>query len=84
MNARLNTIVSALQAQPGDQGLAQGLSAGEQCFVALAAGRYEFLPGAYDDPVEAWHRLTPAWQRAVCQWRGWPESWAGMEGAGHG
>ncbi|WP_372610230.1 hypothetical protein [Halomonas sp.] len=34
------------------------------------------MPKAYDDPIEAWHRLGPDWQRAVCHWRGWPASWA--------
>ena len=78
MDRRLEGMVARLRGQQADAGEEQGelgcLSAGQRCYVALAADRYDILPHAYD-PVEAWHRLGPDWQQAVCLWRGWPEDW---------
>ncbi|MBK1727097.1 hypothetical protein [Halorhodospira neutriphila] len=75
MSERLSPLVELLRAG-GEAGAAAGLSVGERCYVALAAGRYDLLPAAYADPVEAWHRLDVSWRAAVCQARGWPEEWA--------
>lgn len=75
MSERLSHLVDLLHAG-GDAGVVAGLSAGERCYVALAAGRYELLPRGYADPIEAWSRLDAPWRAAVCRARGWPEEWA--------
>ncbi|MBK1732903.1 hypothetical protein [Thiococcus pfennigii] len=74
MNDRLDAIIRDLLA--GDAVEIGLLSTGERCFVALAADRYDLLPTAYADPIEAWHRLDRDWRLAVCAWRGWPEHYA--------
>ncbi len=75
MNDRLNTMVQHLRGG-GCSASIGPLSTGERCYVALAAGCYDLLPAAYDDPIEAWQRLNPDWRLAVCEWRGWPENYA--------
>jgi hypothetical protein len=77
MNERLEALVGRCrEAGPAwCAGQLHGLSDGERCFVALAAGRYGLLRDP-EDPVEAWHRLPPHWRAEVCAWRGWPEEWA--------
>ena len=79
MDEHLDGITMDL-ANGADAGVAAHLSSGERCYVALAARRYELLPPAHDDPVEAWYRLSPEGRAAVCRARGWPLAWA--EGAG--
>mgnify|MGYP006300873079 FL=1 len=76
MNERLDAIVQRLGTGRAPE--IGPLSTGERAYVALAAGRYDLLPRAYADPIEAWHRLAPEWRRAVCARRGWPREW------GHG
>lgn len=76
MNKRLNRLVEQLQAG-GDQSPIGVLSTGERCYVVMAANRYDLLPTCYADPIEAWNRLEPAWRQGVCEWRGWPKSYAG-------
>ncbi|EXJ16952.1 hypothetical protein D779_1775 [Imhoffiella purpurea] len=44
--------------------------------MAIAADRYDLLPPAYADPIEAWFRLDTHWQLAACEWRDWPRSYA--------
>ena len=91
MNQRLDCIVDAACSGATEIRLADSvgvLSTGERCYVALATQRYEWLPEAYNDPIEAWQRLGPEGQRAVCHWRDWPSSWAsgsedGLAGALH-
>ena len=60
-----------------------GLSTGERCYVALSVGEYSLL-GEPSDPIEAWHRLGPDWQMAVCGWRGWPVEWVQAREVGDG
>lgn len=74
MNRRLETIVEGIRHDGAP--VVDALSCGEWIYVALAAGRYDLLPEACPDPVEAWYRLNTDWRRAICQWRGWPEEWA--------
>jgi len=73
MNGRLDEIVQHLLAAGAAE--AGPLSTGERAYVALAAARYDLLPRAYPDPIEAWHRLAPDWRRRVCLWRDWPVEW---------
>ncbi|MBK1722803.1 hypothetical protein [Thiocystis violacea] len=72
---RLDALVEHLRAD-GDGAEIGPLSTGERCFVALAADRYDLLPTAYPDPVEAWFRLDTRWQLEVCEWRDWPRCYA--------
>lgn len=74
MNERLRNIVEDIR--DGEAGSVGVLSTGERCFVALAANRYDLLPASYADPIEAWLRLEPEWRAGVCEWRGWPRSYA--------
>jgi hypothetical protein len=52
------------------------LSPRERCYVALATGRYDLLPGNYADPIEAWFGLDGELRTRVCRWRSWPDSYA--------
>ncbi len=72
MNERLDTLAEAILAGK-DDGFVGVLSTGERCFLALATARYDLLPTAYVDPIEAWHRLDQDWRGAICSWRGWPD-----------
>jgi len=72
MNNRLNSLVRRCLNGAVQSSELNVLSSGERAYVALAAKRYELV----DDPVCAWHQLTGQWQRAVCDWRGWPSDWA--------
>jgi len=75
MNERLDAMVEAI-VKGKDDDCVGVLSTGERCFVALAAARYDLLPAAYDDPIEAWNRLDHEWRGQVCEWRGWPRNYA--------
>lgn len=75
MTARLDGMVQTIL-NGKDESFVGVLSTGERCFVALASKRYDLLPANYADPIEAWHRLDGEWRRLVCEWRGWPNSYA--------
>jgi len=75
MNARLDELVQRILDGGGAESVGV-LSTGERCYVALAAQRYDLLPAAYADPIEAWHRLDTGWRLGVCAWRDWPRSYA--------
>lgn len=75
MRERLDSIAQQVAPARSDEA-AQGLSTGERCYVALASGRYDLLPAAYPDPIEAWFRLEEDWRRGVCFQRNWPLDWA--------
>lgn len=75
MNERLDNLVQLL-CNGGDADAVGVLSTGERCYVALASNRYDLLPTSYADPIEAWNRLGLAEQLTVCDWRGWPKSYA--------
>jgi hypothetical protein len=69
MRPELENLVEAIRGgQANDIG---AFSTSEQCYIALAANRYDLLPSGFQDPIEAWLRLDQNWQRAVCNWRGW-------------
>ena len=72
MNNRLSSLVRRCLNGAVQNSELNVLSSGERAYVALAANKYELL----DDPVCAWHQLSGQWQRAVCDWRGWPTDWA--------
>jgi len=75
MNQGLDSMVQAI-INGKDTSFIRVLSTGERCFVALASRRYDLLPGNYNDPIEAWNRLDGPLRRQVCEWRGWPDSYA--------
>ena len=75
MNLRLDSMVQAV-INGQDTSFIGVLSVSEHCFVALASHRYDLLPGLFDDPIEAWARLDGPLRRMVCEWRGWPDSYA--------
>ena len=75
MKARLDGMVLAIL-NGNDDTFVGVLSTGERCFVALATGRYDLLPGNYADPIEAWNRLDAELRPLVCRWRSWPDSYA--------
>jgi hypothetical protein len=75
MKARLDRMVQTILNE-NDDAFVGVLSTGERCFVALATGRYDLLPGNYADPIEAWNRLDAELRPLVCRWRGWPDGYA--------
>ena len=42
-----------------------GASTGERIAAAFVLNRPDYLPGLYDDMIEAWDRLEPEWQSYV-------------------
>ncbi len=75
MTARLDRMVLTVL-KDKHAGIVGPHTTAEHCFVALASNRYDLLPAAYDDPVVAWIRLDCEQRRKVCEWRGWPASFA--------
>ncbi|MEJ2406556.1 MAG: hypothetical protein P8171_20130 [Candidatus Thiodiazotropha sp.] len=75
MKAQLDEMVLAILSGRDDTFVGI-LSTGERCYVALATGRYDLLPGNYADPIEAWNRLDAELRTLVCRWRNWPDSYA--------